>query len=475
MSFELRENEQLIEKRVTSLSLKMKVCIVGGGLVGSLAAVYLAERGYEVHVFEKRQDIRQDQSYSGRSINLALSHRGLSALGRAGLDLSSQLIPMKGRMIHTDGRLTSQAYGVFGECINSVDRKYINQVLLDIAEKLPNVFLHFNVGLETIQFDEGILNFKTTQGQQVQLKQVDLIIGCDGAYSRTRVQMMRQQRMNYQQTFIDHGYVELHMPPGPNGEYLMDPQHLHIWPRQTFMMIALPNQDKSFTITLFMPFQKFDEIKNEQDLMHFFETYFKDSIPLIGREKLVKDYFGNPKGPLISVKCKPYHYKSRCVILGDAAHAMVPFYGQGMNCGFEDVAVLDQILTKVIGEPKDKRVPTKQELQAVLEEYTETRNADAEAIVDLAMYNYVEMRSSVTKMSYIIRNKIERFLHRLFPSVVKPLYTMVSFTNMPYSQAMKQFHKQTRWFENGIKLIKFCGLGLFAYGLYKTDAVRRLL
>ncbi|KAJ3064529.1 hypothetical protein HDU98_012077 [Podochytrium sp. JEL0797] len=239
------------------------------------------------------------------------------------------------------------------------------------------------------------------------------------------------------------------MPPSASGDYQMDPNHLHIWPRQTFMMIALPNIDKSFTVTLFMPWSNFDALKTPDDLMLFFNDKFADAIPLIGRELLVKDYFKNPKGALVTVKCKPYHYKASCLILGDAAHAMVPFYGQGMNCGFEDCLVLDEILTKHIGarNTETSRMPSPQKIAKALEEYSSVRNADAEAICDLAMHNYVEMRSSVTKLSYKLRKHLEGFLHRLFPQSIIPLYTMVSFTRIPYSQALRVHTNRGKWYD----------------------------
>ncbi|KAJ3229254.1 hypothetical protein HDU81_005519 [Chytriomyces hyalinus] len=426
------------------------VAIVGGGLVGALNAVYFAARGWNVTVFELREDIRTLKQAGGRSINLALSKRGISALegANAGAGLFETLIPMAGRMIHIGGKQSSQNYGYFGEAINSVDRKLVNEHLLNKLQKMPNVTIKFLHELLSIDYEKKILNFKKSDGT-VYKAQADLIIGADGSYSRVRRELMRVTRMNFSQEYIEHGYVELNMPPSDKGEYQMDPGHLHIWPRQTFMMIALPNVDKSFTVTLFMPWKNFDAIKTPQDLLAFFEDKFADSIPLIGRELLVKDYFKNPKGSLVSIKCKPYHYKSSCLIIGDAAHAMVPFYGQGMNCGFEDCLVLDEILTKHIGKPgtATSTKPSAEALGKAFEEYSATRNADAEAMCDLAMYNYVEMRSSVTKLSYKLKKSFEGFLHRLFPTSVIPLYTMVSFSRIPYSKALSTSKKRGLWYD----------------------------
>ncbi|KAI9325396.1 hypothetical protein BDR26DRAFT_913089 [Obelidium mucronatum] len=437
---------------------EFSVAVIGGGLVGSLAAVYFATRGWSVTVYELREDIRTVKQASGRSINLALSQRGISALEGAGVGngLFETLIPMKGRMLHVGSGLTSQNYGYFGEAINSVDRKLVNQHLLNMAEKHKNVSLKFQYEVLSIDFEKKVINFKKPDGTVVKAT-ADLIVGTDGAFSRVRRELMRVTRMNFMQEYIDHAYVELNMPPSATGEYQMDPSHLHIWPRQSFMMIALPNIDKSFTVTLFMPWSNFDAIKTPEQLVAFFEAKFPDSIPLIGKELLIKDYFKNPKGSLMTIKCKPYHYKSNCVILGDAAHAMVPFYGQGMNCGFEDCLVFDEILTKHIGKrgtPSSER-PTAEQIGKALDEYSSTRNPDAEAICDLALNNYIEMRSSVTKLSYKMRKNLEGFLHRIFPQSVIPLYTMVSFTRIPYSKALSTHRARSSWYD-------FIGLGLGA-------------
>lgn len=416
---------------------------------------------------------------AGRSINLALSVRGISSLEGAGVGkgILETLIPMKGRMIHTGlGKLGSQAYGVFGESINSVDRRLVNQHLLASAETHPNVTLLFEQEFVSIDFDKNILTFKRKDGT-VYETHADLIVGADGAYSRVRREMMRVTRMNFAQEYIEHGYVELNMPPTESGEYKMASDHLHIWPRQTFMMIALPNIDKSFTVTLFMPWSKFDAIKTKEDLLAFFESTFPDSMDLIGRELLVADYFKNPKGPLMSVKCKPYHYK-KTLIIGDAAHAMVPFYGQGMNCGFEDTLVLEEILDKHIGSKNTatSKSPDAVAMEAALAEYSIVRNPDAEAMCDLAMYNYIEMRSSVTKWTYLLRKRVESFLHKLVPQTIIPLYTMVSFTRIPYAQAMTRFNNQTAWFNWLGRAGKMAGFSLAGvlglWGALKVSGVK---
>ena len=242
------------------------------------------------------------------------------------------------------------------------------------------------------------------------------------------------------------------MLPTADGEYAMPINYLHIWPRGTFMMIALPNQNKTFTCTLFMPYKIFDSIRTEDDIMAFFEREFPDSIALIGREKLISDYKKNPVGDLISVKCSPYHYQDKCVIVGDAAHAMVPFYGQGMNCGFEDCLVFHEILDKHHGD-----------LEKGLDEYSLTRNPDAEAIIDLAMYNYVEMRDHVNSKLFVLRKYFDNFLHWLMPNRWIPLYTMTTFTRIPYHEVISRSKRQdeiVHW------LVTSLGIGVVALSLF---------
>ncbi|KAJ3155814.1 hypothetical protein HDU89_005372 [Geranomyces variabilis] len=434
------------------------VVIVGGGLVGSLQAIFCAKRGWKVDVYEARHDPRNDKTVSGRSINLALSVRGISALKAAGVEkhILENMIPMKGRLIHSkDGRLSSQPYGIFGECINSVDRMAMNKHLLDSAEKFSNVTLHFNHELLQCDFDSSHATFKRKDGTNVSVK-ASLVIGADGVHSRARQQLMRKARIDFSQKYIDHAWVELTIPPTANGEYAMDAHHLHIWPRQTFMMIALPNLDKSFTVTLFMPQSKFDAITTEGDLKTFFRDTFPDSIPHMGEKLLVQEYFKNTKGSLAQIKCRPYHYQDKAVIIGDAAHAMVPFYGQGMNCGMEDCLVLEENLTThlgLAGSPSSTN-PDPARVSAALDAYSAQRNPDVEAMCDLAMYNYVEMRSSVTKAGYLFRKTVEGWLHRLFPTAVIPLYTMVSFSRIPYSEALRRWQRQSAWFDTASLLGK---------------------
>eukprot|EP00049_Salpingoeca_infusionum_P010743 m.185581 g.185581 ORF g.185581 m.185581 type:complete len:387 (-) comp14733_c0_seq4:1928-3088(-) len=321
----------------------MKVAICGGGLVGALEACYLAKRGYEVHLFEARPDPRKQDRVVINSINLALSPRGITALEKVGVaaPVVKDGIPMRARMIHShSGQLSQIPYSKDGKAILSVDRRGLNEYLLSEAEKYQNVTLYFEHKLKSSDPNTGTLVFHNGNTYQV-----DFIVGADGAHSQTRRSVMRHSRVNYSQYYIPHGYKELCIPPAEAGGFRMAQNFLHIWPRNTFMMIALPNLDGSFTVTLFMPFERFEELTNPTQVLEFFEREFPDSIDLIGRERLEKDFFTNPTAPLITVKCSPLAYK-HTVLLGDAAHAIVPFYGQGMNSGFEDCEVLDTFLDK---------------------------------------------------------------------------------------------------------------------------------
>ncbi|KAF1800510.1 hypothetical protein V8B55DRAFT_1535478 [Mucor lusitanicus] len=432
------------------------VGIVGGGLVGALNAIYFAQRGWKVELYELRPDMRlpiHRESRRGKSINLALSERGLSALRGTGLNLEKTIleasVPMKARMVHIgkNGTQMSQAYDVNGQHINAVDRARLNELLLDEAESLANVTVYFEHRLLSADLDNNTVEFMTSDGKKTYRN--DFIIGADGAYSKTRTQMMRSMRMDYNQQYIDTGYCELSMPPatGPDGKptFALDPNHLHIWPRHTFMLIALPNPDFSFTCTLFMPFQMFEDIKTEDQLLAFFQEHFNDSIPLIGEAALKSDFFGNPRGSLVTVKASPHNYKDKSIIIGDAAHAMVPFYGQGMNCGFQDVEVLHQILDQHGIQPHVSEQGVISGLEKALNDYSNTRVKDAHAICDLAMYNYYEMRHAVTSYKFLARKKLEGAIHAVFPRLIIPLYTMVSFSTLPYSKAIDRWHRQTHW------------------------------
>lgn len=421
------------------------VAIVGGGLVGALAACFLGNRGIKVDLYEQRKDMRTLEHVVGRSINLALSVRGRSALKAVGLEeeiIENHAIPMYGRMIHdNDGRRRRIFYGKNGQCIYSVGRRHLNEVLLTVAEEHPNVNIHFQHKLTSLDLDKGEMVFMTPNCSNS--VNANWIIGCDGAYSAVRKNMLKQPLFNYSQEYIPHGYKELTVPPTENGDFAMEVNYLHIWPRKTFMLIALPNQDCTYTVTLFMPFERFSKLSNPEELLRFFNNYFPDAVALIGEDKLIKDYFQNKPSPLITVKCRPYYF-GKAVLMGDAAHAMVPFYGQGMNAGFEDCLIFDELLTKY----------SENFYQAMLE-FSEIRQPDAVAICDLAMYNYVEMRDLVNSKLFIFRKWVDNLLNDLFPDKWVPLYSSVSFSRMKYGECIQNKKWQDKILKISILLIFF--------------------
>ncbi|KAI9065161.1 FAD/NAD-P-binding domain-containing protein [Trametes sanguinea] len=464
---------------------RRKAVVVGAGPVGCLAAMSLAKIGWSVDIYEGRPDMRLPSSKAAaqqRSINLAISARGLAAIqaidpGAADRFLST-VIPMRGRMIHdAKGRLESQPYDRDGQCINSISRAYLNEDLLKEALAVPNIRVFFEHKITSIDFDRKKLSARNAAtGEDVDV-QFDFCVGADGSYSVVRRQLMRVVRMDYQQWYIPHDYIELKMPAGPPKErggdptYLLDPNHLHIWPRHTFMLIALPNKDKTFTCTLFAPTADFDRLDSDETILRWFKANFPDALPLIGEQALLDDFHRNPRSSLMSIKAKPYHYKDRAVILGDAAHAMVPFYGQGLNCGLEDVRVLDILLREAQVDPTSQVPEGKEDsrLAAALAKYSESRHEDLVAISDLAMNNYVEMRHSVTTLSYRFRKALDNLLYSLnfrhvtakdvvpalsnktFSTSVRgwlPLYTMVTFRpDISYSTVVRKHKRQSEILE----------------------------
>ncbi|XP_015185734.1 PREDICTED: kynurenine 3-monooxygenase isoform X2 [Polistes dominula] len=408
---------------------KIRIGIVGGGLVGALAACYFAKRGHSISVYEYRSDIRKEKLV-GQSIDLALSIRGREALRAVGLEdalVNRHGIPMKGRMLHDrKGQLKEMIYdSVKGNCIYSVNRQHLNEILLNAAEKYSEVQLYFNSKVIDADVEQGKLTIFNTKNQRTEEVNIDLIIGADGAYSTIRKIFLKRPLFNYSQTYIEHGYVELFIPSGKNNEFAMSGNHLHIWPRDEFMMIALPNEDHSFTANLFAPFSTFDKLKTPENLITFYKKQFPDVLTLIGEEILVRDYFKKQPQTLISIKCRPFHVGKTAILVGDAAHAMVPFYAQGMNTGFEDILLLDNLMEKYNSN-----------LIEILPKFSELRCNDAEAICDLAMYNYIEMRHLVQTKSFVLRRHFDTFLYKFIPNTWIPLYNTVHFSRMSFQECI---------------------------------------
>jgi kynurenine 3-monooxygenase len=410
--------------------------IIGSGLVGSLLSIYLAKRGYNVTVYERRPDLRKNRISAGRSINLALSDRGWRGLAGVGIvdEIKKVAIPMAGRMMHSvKGDLTYQAYGKDGQVINSVSRGGLNCVLMDLAEE-NGVKIFFNHRCLDVDLKACSAKFENTENAEIVNVNADRIFSTDGAYSAGRLQFQLTTDMfNYSQTYLEHGYKELTIPPTASGEYAMDPSALHIWPRNSFMLIALPNMDKSFTCTLFYPMngaESFKAIDTVEKMNQFFETNFADVIPLI--PTLKEDFFNNPSSSLVTVRCFPWRFQDKVLLLGDAAHAIVPFYGQGMNCGFEDCVVLNELMEKH-NDDWDK----------IFEEFQNLRKPDADAIAELALANFIEMRDKVSDPNFLLQKKIEAWFSDKHPDKWIPLYTMVSYSpQIRYSEALSLGKKQ---------------------------------
>jgi kynurenine 3-monooxygenase len=406
-----------------------EILILGAGPVGTLLSIYLARRGYKVHIYERRPDMRKENIPAGRSINLALSDRGWRGLKGAGIDeaIRKVAIPMYGRMMHSvDGKLTPQAYGEKDQAIYAASRGVLNSELMNQAEK-SGVSIHFNQRCTSVNLEECSAVF---EDKKVSAR---AIFSADGAFSAARLQLqLSTDRFDYSQQYLKHGYKELLVPAGANNSFLLEKNALHIWPRGGYMLIALPNLDGSFTCTLFFPFEgeeSFKAIKTKEDCMNFFNRVFPDFVPLI--PNLAEEFFQNPVGSLVTVKCFPWSYKDKVCLIGDAAHAVVPFYGQGMNCGFEDCTVLDQLLAKH-GD----------DLQKVFSEFQELRKPNSDAIADLAVMNFVEMRDLVGSPKFLLQKKIEARIHAKHPSKWLPLYSQVTFSDIPYSVALANGKKQ---------------------------------
>jgi kynurenine 3-monooxygenase len=412
-----------------------KFILIGSGLAGGLLAAYLGRRGYDVDLYERRADPREGNIVGGRSINLAISTRGIHALEQIGIadEALQHAIPMRGRMIHDrSGALHFSPYDVDPKkCINSIGRGALNTAVIEAAQRYPNVRVYFNHKCTDVDLDTPAVQFETQQDRLV--AHGDAVIGVDGAFSAVRKSMQHKiGNFKYAESYLAHGYKELTIPPAPDGSWRMQKNALHIWPRKSFMMIALPNPDGSFTCTLFWEFEgprSFATAKTDDDVRRFFEEEFSDAVPLM--PTLLEDFENNPTGSLVTIRCAPWFYRDKVCLLGDAAHAVVPFYGQGMNAAFEDCVVLDQCLEEF---PENR--------ERAFAEYFSRRKVDADALADLAIGNFIEMRDKTASKTFRAKKKLDHFLEAALPGIYLPLYTMVTFTRIPYATAAKRARTQ---------------------------------
>lgn len=403
-----------------------KIAIVGSGLVGSLLAIYLRKAGHTVHIYDRSPDIRKIQ-FSGRSINLAMSNRGWKALDSVGVgDAVREIaIPMDKRAIHLVDKLNFQNYGQEGECIYSISRGTLNRKMIDLAEEAGAIFF-FEQKIWDVTLKDATLHIGETERGEWEEKKYDMVFGADGAFSRIRHRMQRQSMFNYSQEFLNIGYKELNIPANSDASHKLDKYSFHIWPRGEYMLIALPNLDGSFTCTLFMPFEgenSFDSLKERKDVEAFFEKNFPDSIEVI--PNLAEDFFKNPTSTLVTMKCFPWTYEDKIALIGDACHAIVPFYGQGMNAGFEDISVLYEMMLKY-GD----------DWETVFSEYQKSRKPNADAIAELSYRNFMEMSSKTADDKFLLQKKIEKWFSEKHPDKWIPLYSRVTFSDKPYTEAL---------------------------------------
>jgi len=426
-----------------------KFIVVGGGLGGALMANFLGKAGHEVEVYERRPDPRRGRAAEGRSINLAISTRGLDALERAGLKekILSIAIPMRGRMLHSPtGSVRFQPYGTRPEhTINSVSRAALNATLLDAAEALPNVRMFFGKRCVGANLDAPSATFEDQESGATSAVQGDALVGTDGAFSAIRLQMQKLEGFNYRQDYLEHGYKELVIPPAAGGGFLMEKNALHIWPRGGTMLIALPNFDGSFTCTCFWPLRgahSFAALNTPEAVEARFLGDFPDALPLM--PTLAEDYFSNPVGSLVTIRCEPWHYRDKVVLLGDSCHAVVPFYGQGANAAFEDCVVLDECLSL---SPSDRG--------EAFARYQRLRKGNTDALADLSLENFVEMRDKTASTLFLLEKRLEKALHRVFSDWFIPLYTLVTFTRTPYAEAVARAGRQWRVVQGIAALLVF--------------------
>lgn len=408
------------------------IILIGSGLTGPLLAISLAQRGFPVQLYERRPDMRRVRISAGRSINLALSTRGIHALREAGLwsEIANILIPMRGRMMHSvTSELTFMPYGKDEtEFINSVSRAELNVSLMNAAEK-AGVSIRFNERCTGFDLRSGAVQLRNEDTGSEWVVDSKVVIGTDGATSAVRTEMLKLPRFNFSQQYLDYGYKELTIPAGTDGRHVFETHALHIWPRGTFMLIALPNIDGTFGCILFLPFEgddiSFEALDTEAKVLSFFQLQFPDALRLMAN--LVENYFQNPTGAMVTIKCSPWHVDGKALLLGDAAHAIVPFFGQGMNCAFEDCTYFLDLLDRYGSD-----------WPVLFSAFEKARKVDTDAIADLAIENFVEMRDRVADPRFLFRKKVELELEKKYPGRFVPKYAMVTFHRTPYSVAAQR-------------------------------------
>lgn len=413
------------------------ITLIGAGLNGPLLALGLVKRGFQVEIFERRPDMRRVRVAAGRSINLALSTRGIHALTQAGLwqEMQNIIIPMKGRMMHSpQSELTFQPYGKDeSEVINSISRAELNIALMNAAEA-QGVKIQFQQRCTGIHLNTGALRLRDEQNKEERTIQAEVVIGCDGSASAIRNAMLRLSRFNFSQQYLDYGYKELTIPAGPGGKHVFETHALHIWPRGNYMLIALPNVDGTFACILFLPFEgpdSFAQLSTPATVRKFFQAWFPDAVPLM--PDLADNFFANPTGSMVTIKSSPWHVEDRVLLLGDAAHAIVPFFGQGINCGFEDCSILLELIDRNGADWK-----------RAFAEFEQARKVNTDAIADLAVENFVEMRDRVADPHFLFRKKVELALETKYPRWFVPKYAMVTFNRIPYAIALQRGRTQER-------------------------------
>ena len=413
------------------------ITLIGAGLNGPLLGLELAKRGFQVQIFERRPDMRRVPMSAGRSINLALSTRGIHALAQAGLwdSMRKIILPMRGRMMHSvTSELTFQPYGKDdSEVINSISRANLNIALMNAAEA-AGVKLFFQQRCTGIDLKTGALRLRDESAGANRVVEANIVIGCDGSASVIRNQMLKLNRFNFSQQYLNYGYKELTIPADSIGRHAFETNALHIWPRGNYMLIALPNIDGTFGCILFLPFagpDSFEQINTAPEVLDFFGSRFPDAVPLM--PDLANNFFANPTGSMVTIKCSPWQVKGQVLLLGDSAHAIVPFFGQGINCGFEDCSCLLDLL--------DQQGP---DWNKVFSDFEEARKVNTDAIADLAVENFVEMRDRVADPRFLLQKKVELALEARYPQTFVPKYAMVTFHRIPYSIALHRGRTQEK-------------------------------